>query len=84
MALLRAATGDAGGLANLEQEIARGLAAKFPLRAHDLIKAGMAPGPALGVALDAARTRWLDSDFSLDRTALLAGALGEGSEPGAG
>jgi len=84
MALLRAAAGEAAGLANLQAEIARGLAAKFPLRAGDLIEAGMKPGPALGAALDAARTRWLDSDFSLDRTALLAGALGEGFEPGAG
>ena len=78
MALLRAAGGDAGGLANLADEIARGVTAKFPLRAADLIKAGMAPGPALGAALEAARTRWLDSDFSLDRLKLLDDALGKG------
>ena len=83
MALLRAAGGEAGGLADLQAEIARGVAAKFPLRAADLIKAGMAPGPALGAVLEAARTRWLDSDFSLDRGALLAGALGAGFDPGA-
>jgi poly(A) polymerase len=77
MALLRAAGGDAGGLANLEQEIARGAAAEFPLAAADLIAAGMRPGPALGAALAAARTRWLDSDLSLDRMKLLDGALGK-------
>ncbi len=80
MALLRAAGGDTGGLANLADEIARGVAAMFPLRAADLIKAGMAPGPALGAALEAARTRWLDSDFSLDRVKLLDDALDKGHE----
>ena len=78
MALLRAASGDTGGLANLAGEIARGAAAKFPLRAADLIKAGMAPGPALGAALTAARSRWLDSNFSLDRMNLLDDALDKG------
>lgn len=78
MALLRAAGGDTGGLANLADEIARGVTAKFPLRAADLIKAGMAPGPALGAALTAARSRWLDSNFSLDRMNLLDDALDKG------
>jgi len=75
MAMLRAATGDMAVLSNLDDEIARGLAAKFPLRAADLIKAGMAPGPALGAALEAARSRWLASDFLLDREKLLDAAL---------
>ncbi len=79
MALLRAAGGDTGGPANLKGEIARGAAAEFPLSAADLIAAGMPPGAALGAALEAARTRWLDSDFSLDRGALLASALGKGN-----
>jgi poly(A) polymerase len=83
MALLRATGGDAGGLANVGEEIARGVAAKFPLRAGDLIGAGMKPGPALGTALEAARTRWLDSDFMLDKARLLDEALGEDFEPGA-
>ncbi len=78
MALLRAAGGDMGGLANLMEEIARGAAAKFPLRAADLIAAGMPPGPALGAALETARTRWLDSDFSLDRATLVDDALDKG------
>ena len=78
MALLHAAGGDTGGLTNLKEEIARGAAAKFPLRSADLIKAGMAPGPALGAALTAARSRWLDSNFSLDRRKLLDDALDKG------
>jgi poly(A) polymerase len=76
-ALLRAAGGDAQGLANLKREIARGLGAKFPLRAADLVAAGMPPGPALGKALEAARRRWLDSDFSQGRAKLLDDALNQ-------
>jgi poly(A) polymerase len=71
MALIRAASGDTSGLANLAGEIARGAAARFPLRATDLIAAGMQPGPALGAVLERARTRWLDSNFLLDRAQLL-------------
>ena len=71
LALLRAASGDTSGLAKLNDEIARGIAAKFPLRAADLVAAGMQPGPELGTALEAARTRWLNSNFSLDRMKLL-------------
>jgi len=81
MALLGAAAmaSDANSaLESLEDDIARGLAAKFPLRAADLIKAGMQPGPALGAALEAARSRWLASDFLLDRVKLLDEALGKG------
>jgi poly(A) polymerase len=74
-ALLCAAAGDVAGLANLEAEIARGAAAEFPLRAGDLVAAGMKPGPAVGAALEAARARWIASDFTLDRAALLEGAL---------
>ena len=47
MALLRAASGDPGGLAGLQAEIARGVAAKFPLRAAARIAACSRPGPAL-------------------------------------
>jgi poly(A) polymerase len=78
MALLGAANGDADRLKNYKEEIARGAAAKFPLRAADLTGAGMRPGPALGAALEAARMRWLDSDFSLDRNELLGEALEKG------
>jgi poly(A) polymerase len=74
-ALLRAAAGETAGLAGLEAEVARGAAATFPLRARDLLAAGMTPGPALGAALEAARAEWIASDFRLGKDALLAGAL---------
>ncbi len=78
MALLGAAAGDVGGLRNLADEIARGAAAKFPLRAAHLIKAGMQPGPELGTALVAARSQWQDSNFLLIKTILLDKALNKG------
>ena len=73
-ALIRAAAlGRALDPAQLRQEIARGATAKFPLKAAHLKDRGYAPGPAIGAALKAARTRWAESDFTLDREALLAG-----------
>ncbi len=47
----------------------------FPLGGKDLIAAGIAPGPDVGVRLAAAETRWVDGNFTLDRDALLALAL---------
>ncbi len=47
----------------------------MPLAAADLIAAGMAPGPTLGQALARAEAAWIESDFALDKTALLAQAL---------
>ena len=78
MALMRAASGDPGGLATLGDEIARGAAAQFPLRAADLIAAGMQPGPNLGAVLEGARNRWFDSNFSLNSLQLLNDALDKG------
>ena len=53
------------------QEIAAGAAQVFPLTAHDLIGAGLEPGPALGQALKSAEQVWIDSGFDLDKAALL-------------
>jgi poly(A) polymerase len=78
MALLQAASGGSGWPAGIEEEIARGTTAKFPLRAADLIEAGMQPGQPLGAALKAARKRWLDSNFSLDKRELLGEAPDKG------
>ena len=77
MALLVAARGDTAPLEGLEAEIARGAAAEFPLRGADLVAAGLPPGPEVGAALEAAKARWIASNFSLDRQALLDEALGE-------
>lgn len=61
--------------AGTADQIARGAAAAFPLRAEDLLAKGLAPGPALGRALAVARAAWLDSDFSLDKPTLIEKAL---------
>jgi len=42
----------------------------FPLRADDLIKRGVAKGPALGAALRAAEDAWIAADFPSDRAVL--------------
>lgn len=69
--LLRAAAGlavpDRGAA---EAEIARGAAARFPLKAEDFRP--QLEGPALGAALREAEARWIASDFSLGREELLA------------
>ena len=52
-------------------EVARGAAAVFPVAAADLMP--RLSGPALGRRLSELEARWIASDFSLDRAALLAG-----------
>lgn len=56
---------------DLDHQIMLGANARFPLTAADLMPA--LQGPALGAALKAARARWIASDFSLTREALLRG-----------
>lgn len=53
-----------------QAEVARGAAAKFPLRAADL--AQMHEGAALGARLRELEARWVVSGFTLTREALLA------------
>lgn len=48
-----------------------------PVGGRDLVQAGVPKGPALGEKLAALEAAWVDSDFALDRAALLA-RLGEG------
>lgn len=45
---------------------------KFPLSGSDLVSAGYRSGPALGAELQRLEKLWIESGFSLDRTALLA------------
>jgi poly(A) polymerase len=78
--LVRLARAGASLPPGFEAEIARGAGARFPLAAGDLIEAGMAPGPAIGRGLAAARAAWIASDFTLDRQALLRHALEKGQE----
>jgi len=56
-------------LANLPQ---RWTAPKFPLKAADFMRRGLAAGPALGAALRAAEEAWIVADFPAERTALEA------------
>jgi poly(A) polymerase len=57
---------------DLAAEIGRGLAARFPLAAADLLARGVPRGPALGAALAALRRAWVEEDFRPDRDDLLA------------
>jgi poly(A) polymerase len=43
---------------------------KFPLKAADFVKRGVAQGPSLGHVLTLAEDAWLAADFPLDATAL--------------
>jgi len=43
----------------------------FPVAGADLIARGTAPGPSMGAQLAALETRWVESNFTLDKTALL-------------
>ena len=70
--LLRAAQFETPPETALEDEIARGAAARFPVRPADLMPS--LQGPALGAALTEMEARWIASDFTLSREALLAGA----------
>ncbi|MCJ8142050.1 CCA tRNA nucleotidyltransferase [Ancylobacter sp. A5.8] len=42
----------------------------FPLKAADLIAAGLTPGPALGAALKRAEDAWIEAGFPMDAAAL--------------
>ncbi|MBK5926268.1 CCA tRNA nucleotidyltransferase [Rhodobaculum claviforme] len=62
------------------EEIGRGAAAEFPIRATDLMPD--LQGAALGAALRSLHARWVASDFTLTRAALLDTLRGrEGLDP---
>jgi tRNA nucleotidyltransferase/poly(A) polymerase len=69
-ALVRAALLGAPLPQQVEDAIARGAAATFPVRAADLMPA--LTGPALGARLARLEAAWIASDFTLDREALLS------------
>ena len=72
LALVRAARGRTLP-ADLDAVLSRAAAARFPLRAADLMPE--LAGPALGAALRRAEAAWIASDFALDRAALRRIAL---------
>jgi poly(A) polymerase len=59
---------------DLDGQIARGTAARFPVSARDLMHAGHVPGPALGAALADLKAAWIASDLRAGRETLLAAA----------
>lgn len=67
--LVRAALLESPPPEGWEDAVARGAAARFPVRAADLMP-GLA-GPALGARLRELEDRWIASDFRLTRDALL-------------
>lgn len=68
--LVRAALLEQPWSAEFEDKVSRGAAAQFPIRAKDLMPRFQ--GPELGAELARLETLWIDSDFCLDRDALLA------------
>jgi poly(A) polymerase len=67
--LLRAAQAETPPDPQTEAEIARGAAARFPVRPADLMP--RLQGPALGAALKEMEARWIASDLTLTREDLL-------------
>ncbi|MEP2531626.1 CCA tRNA nucleotidyltransferase [Shimia sp.] len=55
---------------NAAADVERGCRAEFPVKAEDLMPAHS--GADIGSALKLLETRWIDSGFKLDRTALLS------------
>ncbi len=68
--LARAALMEAPLSPEWRAEVERGAAARMPVSARDL--SPQLQGPALGVRLREIESRWIASDFRLDRDALLA------------
>jgi poly(A) polymerase len=68
--LLRAALFETPPAPAAREQIARGAAARFPVKPADLMPD--LQGPALGAVLKDLETRWIESDFMLTRDQLLA------------
>ena len=68
--LIEAATLSTPLPTSMKQDIAEGAAAIFPITGADLIKQ-FGSGPTLGAELSRLQQIWIDSDFKLDKQALL-------------
>jgi poly(A) polymerase len=68
--VLRAAFTGSAPAPDSEARISHGAAARFPIRAADLMPGF--EGPALGAELARLEAAWIASDFAMDRAALLA------------
>lgn len=60
--------GDAGALIRVAQDF---VVPRLPVSGRDLVKAGFERGPQLGALLQQLEQLWIESDFALDRDALL-------------
>ncbi len=69
--LSAARAGDVEGLAAALAVAAAWQPARFPIKGRDLAGLGAAPGPEMGRLLEELETLWIESDFALDRSALL-------------
>jgi len=61
-----------GDWAKLMADIAAWVRPVMPIDGQDVMAAGVAPGPDVGEALRKVETAWVESDFTLEREALLA------------
>ena len=68
--LIEAATLSTPLPTSMKQDIAEGAAANFPISGADLIEQ-FGSGPKLGTELSRLQQVWIDSDFKLDKAALL-------------
>jgi poly(A) polymerase len=59
-------------LAEVARELGRIRVPPFPISGDDLVDLGMEPGPALGRELRRLEQAWIESDFSLGKSQLLA------------
>ena len=71
MRILRAGWTEAGKQV-IVQQLEQMEVPRFPLSGSDLLQRGMKPGPQIGAELDRLEKKWIQSDFKLERAALLA------------
>ena len=62
---------EAGGFSRLLKYAENWQAAPFPVKGADLLELGAQPGPGVGSLLKSLEDAWINSGFSLDRSALL-------------
>lgn len=73
--LVLAASSGAPPPETLEADVAHGAAARFPLKAADLMQAGLPAGPGMGDALKVAESAWVDGNFEVPKAELIHLAL---------
>lgn len=69
--LIQAANNATSLQTRLVSLIIEGSQQTMPVKANDLMRAGMEPGPEIGQALEQMEEMWIESDFTLDRSTLM-------------